>query len=54
MKKIPILIALITVSLVGYSQQQPIYGQYMFNMLNVNSAYAGNRDVGNINFLIRR
>jgi type IX secretion system PorP/SprF family membrane protein len=26
----------------------------MFNMLNVNPAYAGNRDVGNVNFMIRR
>lgn len=54
MKKISILIVLGIISLAGFSQQQPMYGQYMFNMLNVNPAYAGNRDVGNVNFLIRR
>ncbi|NBO48858.1 MAG: type IX secretion system membrane protein PorP/SprF [Chitinophagia bacterium] len=54
MKKISIVIVLGIISLVGYSQQQPMYGQYMFNMLNVNPAYAGNRDVGNVNFMIRR
>ncbi len=37
-----------------FSQQQSMYGQYMFNMLNVNPAYAGSREVGNINALVRR
>lgn len=36
------------------SQQTPMYSQYMFNMLNINPAYAGMRDVGNINMLIRK
>ncbi len=54
MKKISILIALAFISLDGQAQQQPMYGQYMFNMLNVNPAYAGNRDVGNLTFLARR
>lgn len=34
-------------------QQQPMYSQYMFNMLNINPAYAGNREVANINMLYR-
>lgn len=38
----------------GVAQQQSMYGQYMFNMLNVNPAYAGSRNVGNINALVRR
>ena len=54
MKKISIVIAFATLSFVGYAQQQSMYGQYMFNMLNVNPAYAGSRDVGNLNFLMRR
>ena len=54
MKKISIVIISSLMVLAGYSQQQPMYGQYMFNMLNVNPAYAGNRDVGNVNFMIRR
>jgi len=36
------------------AQQQSMYGQYMFNMLNVNPAYAGSRGVGNVNALVRR
>ncbi|MFV0471610.1 MAG: type IX secretion system membrane protein PorP/SprF [Paludibacteraceae bacterium] len=35
------------------AQQQPMYSQYMFNMLNVNPAYAGNRAVDNITALHR-
>lgn len=38
----------------SYGQQQSMYGQYMFNMLNVNPAYAGSRGVGNVNALVRR
>jgi len=36
------------------SQQTPMYSQYMFNMLNINPAYAGLREVGNFNMLIRK
>lgn len=54
MKKILITYVASILSLASFSQQQPMYGQYMFNMLNVNPAYAGNRDVGNLNFLVRR
>jgi hypothetical protein len=27
------------------AQQDPMYSQYMFNMLAINPAYAGNREV---------
>jgi type IX secretion system PorP/SprF family membrane protein len=37
-----------------FAQQIPRYSQYMFNMLNINPAYAGNRDVATVNMLIRR
>ncbi len=37
----------------AYAQQQPMYSQYMFNMLNINPAYAGNREAVNINMLYR-
>lgn len=36
------------------AQQEPMYSQYMFNMLNVNPAYAGNRTVDNISILYRK
>lgn len=35
------------------AQHKPLYSQYMFNMLNVNPAYAGIRDVANVNVLYR-
>ena len=35
------------------AQQTPMYSQYMFNMLNINPAYAGNRAVNNITTLYR-
>jgi len=36
------------------AQQEPMYSQYMFNMLHVNPAYAGNRAVDNITALYRK
>ena len=36
------------------SQQTPMYSQYMFNMLNINPAYAGIREAGNLNMLVRK
>lgn len=36
------------------SQQTPMYSQYMFNMLNINPAYAGMREAGNFNMLVRK
>jgi len=35
------------------AQQEPMYSQYMFNMLNVNPAYAGNRAIDNVSLLYR-
>lgn len=35
------------------AQQEPMYSQYMFNMLNVNPAYAGSRGVPNLSALFR-
>ena len=36
------------------AQQEPMYSQYMFNMLHINPAYAGNRAVDNITTLYRK
>lgn len=36
------------------AQQEPMYSQYMFNLLNVNPAYAGTRMVDNITALYRQ
>jgi type IX secretion system PorP/SprF family membrane protein len=36
------------------AQQDPMYSQYMFNMLAINPAYAGNREVLSITGLYRR
>lgn len=47
-----LVLGLILSNLVS-AQQQPMYSQYMFNMLNVNPAYAGSREVGSINMLYR-
>lgn len=36
------------------AQTEPMYSQYMFNMLSVNPAYAGSREATSINFFQRR
>ena len=36
-------LALMFFSMSSYGQQEPMYSQYMFNMLNINPAYAGSR-----------
>ena len=36
------------------AQTEPMYGQYMFNMVGVNPAYAGNRNTTSVNFFQRR
>jgi len=54
MKKILfIFFACIASYVVAFAQQAPMYSQYMFNMLNVNPAYAGNRAVQNVTLLHR-
>lgn len=35
------------------AQTEPIYSQYMYNMLGVNPAYAGNREAASFNFFQR-
>lgn len=37
----------------GQGQSLPMYSQYMYNMVNINPAYAGNRGVPSISFLWR-
>ena len=36
------------------AQQEPMYSQYQFNLLQINPAYAGNRAVNNITTLYRK
>ena len=43
-KKLSVILWMM-LSMVGYSQQDPIYTQYMFNELQVNPGYAGSRGV---------
>lgn len=54
MKKIYLILIIMITVISSYGQQQSMYAQYMFNMLNVNPAYAGSRNVGNLNALVRR
>lgn len=37
----------------AFSQTEPMYSQYMYNMLGVNPAYAGNRETTSFNFFQR-
>jgi type IX secretion system PorP/SprF family membrane protein len=55
MKRIKILLGLISFLTAGvvYSQQDPQYTQYMYNMNVINPAYAGSRGVPAINLLGR-
>ena len=45
MKAKMLLLALLMVSLFSYGQQDAQFTQYMYNTININPAYAGNRDV---------
>lgn len=47
------LCAMTLLSFALRAQQEPMYSQYMFNMLNINPAYAGNRASDNITALYR-
>lgn len=54
MKKGLLLLAMVVLGLVrSHAQQDAQYSQYMFNMLAVNPAYAGSRDVLSITGLYR-
>lgn len=48
------LLLLIVLTGGAYAQQQPIYSQYMFNMLTINPAYAGSHDVLGATALYRK
>ncbi len=37
----------------SHAQTEPMYSQYMYNMLGVNPAYAGNREAASLNFFQR-
>lgn len=56
MKKINILTTILGIMLTGtvFAQQTPMYSQYMFNMMNINPAYTGSREVPNFTVLMRR
>lgn len=47
------LLGMMMLSFSLHAQQEPMYSQYMFNMLNINPAYAGNRVSDNITALYR-
>jgi len=49
MKTIKLIFAFLLISLVGYGQQNAPYTQYIFNELIINPAYAGTKQLFNIN-----
>jgi type IX secretion system PorP/SprF family membrane protein len=55
MKKITIITAIFGILIMGdaVAQQTPMYSQYMFNMMNINPAYTGSREVPNLTMLLR-
>lgn len=55
MKKITLaIVALIAMLGETRAQQDPVFSQYMFNMLAINPAYAGSRDVASLSAIYRR
>lgn len=52
-KIILVCFGLISVFQAVNAQQEAMYSQYMFNLMNINPAYAGNRSVDNITLLYR-
>ena len=49
-----ILILLVLVCSKSYSQKDPLYSQYIFNGLVINPAYAGSKEIFNINAFYRQ
>jgi type IX secretion system PorP/SprF family membrane protein len=45
MRKVVLFLAALLACHDGFSQQDPLFSQYMFNLMTVNPAYAGNREV---------
>jgi type IX secretion system PorP/SprF family membrane protein len=57
MKKLYKYILVCAIMILGNNvsaQTEPMYSQYMYNMLGVNPAYAGNRESTSLNFFQRR
>ena len=48
-----LLICILAISITSKAQQEPMYSQYMFNMLNINPAYAGSRGLATSTALYR-
>ena len=48
-----LLICILAISITSMAQQEPMYSQYMFNMLNINPAYAGSRGIATATALYR-
>ena len=54
MKRIYIILFIMFIAnATAFSQTEPMYSQYMYNMLGVNPAYAGNREALSFNFFQR-
>jgi type IX secretion system PorP/SprF family membrane protein len=51
--KITFILAFSIMSTVSYAQQDPLYSQYMFNMMGINPAYAGSRDILSVTAVAR-
>jgi type IX secretion system PorP/SprF family membrane protein len=57
MKKLKIYLLIFTLMCLSkqlFAQTEPMYSQYMYNMLGVNPAYAGKREATSLNFFQRR
>lgn len=48
-----IIVALVLLQFKGFGQSLPMYSQYMYNMTNINPAYAGNRSVPSVAIIWR-
>jgi type IX secretion system PorP/SprF family membrane protein len=48
-----IIVVMVLLQFKAYSQSLPMYSQYMYNMTNINPAYAGNRSVPNVAVILR-
>lgn len=54
LKRLVFILGLSIISFVKvHAQTEPMYSQYMYNMLGVNPAYAGNREATSLNFFQR-
>ena len=47
------IVVMLLISQIVHAQTEPMYSQYMYNMLGVNPAYAGNREALSFNFFQR-